>query len=52
MGFEYLTNVPLEKAREDYLKLLESHGFSPQTEVIPVSEARSEEHTSELQSRI
>lgn len=39
MGFEYLTNVPLGKAREDYLKLLESHGFSPQTEVIPVSEA-------------
>ena len=22
MGFEYLTNVPLDKAREDYLKLL------------------------------
>lgn len=39
MGFEYLTNVPLKKAREDYLKLLESHGFAPQTEVIPVYEA-------------
>lgn len=39
MGFAYLTNVPLQKAREDYLKLLKSHGFAPQTEVIPVYEA-------------
>ena len=39
MGFEYLTNVPLEQARTDYLKLLESHGFEPETEVIPVYDA-------------
>ena len=39
MGFEYLTNIPLDKAREDYLKLLESHGFGPKTEVIPVWDA-------------
>ena len=39
MGFEYLTNVPLKKAREDYLKLLEGCGFGPKTEVIPVYEA-------------
>ena len=39
MGFEYLTNVPLEQARKDYVKLLESHGFTPKTEVIPVYEA-------------
>ena len=39
MGFEYLTNVPLEQARTDYLKLLECHGFGPKTEVIPVYEA-------------
>lgn len=39
MGFEYLTNIPLEKAREDYLNLLNSHGFGPQTEVIPVWDA-------------
>ena len=39
MGFEYLTNVPLPQAREDYLKLLESRGFAPKTEVIPVYEA-------------
>ena len=29
MGFEYLTNIPLAKAREDYLKLLEGYGFGP-----------------------
>ena len=39
MGFEYLTNVPLEKTREDYIQLLESQGFGPQTEVIPVWDA-------------
>ena len=39
MGFEYLTNIPLAKAREDYLQLLQSHGFGPKTEVIPVWDA-------------
>lgn len=39
MGFEYLTNVPLEQARADYLKLLKEQGFGPRTEVIPVYEA-------------
>ncbi len=36
MGFEYLTNVPLDKAREDYLHLLIDQGFGPKSEVIPV----------------
>ena len=39
MGFEYLTNVPLEQARKDYVNLLAKNGFSPRTEVIPVFEA-------------
>ena len=39
MGFEYLTNIPLDKARADYLALLENHGFGPKTEVIPVWDA-------------
>ena len=39
MGFEYLTNVPLEQARRDYIQLLESHGFGPKTEIIPVFES-------------
>ena len=39
MGFEYLTNVPLEQARKDYIQLLESHGFGSKTEVIPVFSA-------------
>ena len=39
MGFEYLTNIPLEKARADYLKLLTENGFAPKTEVIPVWDA-------------
>ena len=39
MGFEYLTNVPLVKARDEYLALLESHGFGPKAENIPVWDA-------------
>ena len=39
MGFEYLTNVPLCKAREEYLAMLETHGFAPKTETIPVWDA-------------
>lgn len=39
MGFEYLTNVPLEQARREYLELLEHQGFEPQTQVIPVYES-------------
>ena len=39
MGFEYLTNIPLAKAREDYLNLLRSHGYGPGTEVIPAWDA-------------
>ena len=39
MGFEYLTNIPLAKARGDYLNLLVSHGYGPKTEVIPVWDA-------------
>ena len=39
MGFEYLTNIPLVKAREDYLALLQSHGFGAKTETIPVWDA-------------
>lgn len=39
MGFEYLTNVPLEQARREYLELLEHQGFESQTQVIPVYES-------------
>ncbi|MBO7253202.1 MAG: molybdopterin biosynthesis protein [Oscillospiraceae bacterium] len=39
MGFEYLTNIPLAKARADYLNLLEGYGFGARSEVIPVYEA-------------
>ena len=39
MGFAYLTNVPLEQARREYLELLEHQGFEPQIQVIPVYES-------------
>ena len=36
MGFEYLTNVALEKAREEYLAKLIENGFGPVSERIAV----------------
>ena len=39
MGFEYLTNAPLQKAREEYLAMLEANGFTAKTETIPVWDA-------------
>ena len=39
MSFAYLTNTPLEQAREEYLRKLEERGFGPRTEKIPVREA-------------
>ena len=39
MGFEYLTNVPLTKAKQEYLQLLKSNGFCAQAETVAVFEA-------------
>lgn len=39
MGFEYLTNVPLEKARQDYLALLTERGMGAEPEVVPTVQA-------------
>lgn len=39
MAFEYLTNVPLEQAKRDYLSLLVERGYAPRTQVIPVQQA-------------
>ncbi len=39
MGFEYLTNVPLQKAREEYLALLIEKGFTHRTETVAVCES-------------
>ncbi len=36
MGFAYLTNVPLEQARKDYIEVLTQQGFAPQTQTVPV----------------
>lgn len=36
MAFHYLTNAPLDKAREEYISLLCRNGFGPKTETIPV----------------
>ena len=39
MAFNYLTNLPLEKALEEYIGHLKLRGLAPQTECIPVTNA-------------
>ena len=39
MGFEYLTNVPLDEARREYLARLQENGFAGQTEMVSVQNA-------------
>ncbi len=39
MGFEYLTNVSLTKAREEYIALLVRNGMMPVSETIPVHQS-------------
>lgn len=39
MAFQYLTNTPLETAREDFLSSLREQGFMPACETIPAAEA-------------
>ena len=39
MGFEYLTNVPLEQAKKEYLELLIQNGFGAKIETIPVQQS-------------
>ncbi len=39
MAFEYLTNVPLDQAKKEYLKKLLENGFAGKTETILVSDA-------------
>ncbi len=39
MGFSYLTNVPLDAAKREYLAAMEARGFSAGTETVPVSDA-------------
>ena len=39
MGFEYLTNVPLDRAKKEYLWKLQDNGFRTQLETVPVQES-------------
>ena len=39
MAFQYLTNVPLERARREFRDALRCAGFGPEAETIPVQDA-------------
>jgi putative molybdopterin biosynthesis protein len=52
MGFEYLTNIPLEKAREDYIALLAKNGMGPASETIPVYQAAGRVTAAAVYARI
>ncbi|MBE6007594.1 MAG: molybdopterin biosynthesis protein [Lachnospiraceae bacterium] len=36
MAFEYLTNIPLDKAKKDYADILKDNGFMAKKETVPV----------------
>lgn len=52
MRFEYLTNVPLEKAREDYLKALADRGVSAKTETVKTAAAAGRVTASPVYAKI
>lgn len=52
MGFEYLTNIPLSTAREEYIALLVKNGMAPSSETVPVHEAASRVTAGAVYARI
>ncbi|MCL2152207.1 MAG: molybdopterin biosynthesis protein [Oscillospiraceae bacterium] len=52
MPFQYLTNVPLDEAKGEYLKILINNGMAPKTEVISVAAAAGRVTASPVYARI
>ena len=52
MSYKYLTNIQLEKAREDYIELLIGNGFSSSSEIIPVAKAAGRVTSEAVYARI
>ena len=52
MAFQYLTNVSLDKAKEEYLELLIGNGMAPGPEVIPVAAAAGRVTAAPVYARI
>ena len=52
MGFEYLSNIDLDKAREEYLNTLVDNGMKPSSEVISVTDAANRMTSKAVYARI
>jgi len=52
MAFEYLTNVPLEKVRQDYLDALLAAGLTARSETLPTLEATNRVTAQAVYARI
>ena len=52
MSFKYLTNISLEKAKEDYLEILTKNGMESKSEVISVMEAAGRTTAQPVYARI
>ena len=52
MAFQYLTNISLDRAKEEYLGLLIENGMAPKTEVITVAEAAGRVTAAPIYARI
>ena len=52
MAFEHLTDIPLEKAKTEYMELLIKNGMAPRTESVPVAEANGRVTAGPVYARI
>jgi len=52
MAFHYLTNIPLDKARQDYIDILEQNGMAPKREKVPVTESAGRVASAPVYARI
>ena len=52
MAFQYLTNIDLDIAKEEYLALLIKNGLTPRTETIPVAQAAGRVTAAPVYARI
>jgi len=52
MPFQHQTNIPLEKAKSEYMEMLLKNGMAPQTETVPVSAAAGRTTAGPVYARI
>jgi len=52
MAFQYLENIPLDRAKQEYMEILLQKGMSPKSETIPVAKAAGRVTAAPVYARI